>query len=515
MTTAAVARPLTGAELPRRVRCARALGIRAIAVIIGAFAMLVSFAGSWIPSFWGDEAVSIMSAVRPLPSLFAALGRVDAVHGTYYLFLRGWIDLFGASELSLRLPSAIAVGLAAAGTVVLGDLLLTRRIAIIAGIVLAVLPRVTSVGSEARSFALGMAIAVWLTAMLVRLLARAAVGRLAWLAYALVFAVAIYLFLFLVLLAVVHGVLLLSRPRARGVLRRWLEAVGLGVVLAAPVIVWGLAQHHQIAFLAARYQITFETVLVEQWFSGFWLPVVCWALIVLGAVAVIRSGRAGRGGAVLTVAWLVLPTAILLAGNAAIAPMYATRYLAFCAPAAALLIAAGVAALPRARLHASALPLAWLQASVGVLLIALVVPGYLAQRGPYAMDGGSDWRQVSAIVGAHARPGDAVVFGLTRRPSRMPRLAMYAYPDAYRGLNDIELVTAYDRLPGLRDDVARLGTVTARLAATTTVWVVAPLPSDRSGTPADVATLERLGFGLAREFPVHRNGVYELTRRAP
>lgn len=505
MATADVARSLAGAEPPTRVRRTRILGIRAIAMIIGVFATLVSFAGSWIPSFWGDEAVSIMSAVRTLPSLFAALGRIDAVHGTYYLFLRGWIDLFGASELSIRLPSAIAVGLAAAGTVVLGNLLFTRRIAIIAGIVLAVLPRVTSVGSEARSFALWMAVAVWLTVILVRLLAKATVRRLAWLAYALVFAVAIYLFLFLALLAVVHGALILSTPRARGILRRWLEAVGLGVVLAAPVFVWGLAQHNQIDFLASPYQVTFQAVFVEQWFSGFWLPVVCWALIVLGVVSVIRSGRTGRDGAVLTIAWLLLPTAILLVGNAAIAPMYATRYLTFSAPAAALLIAVGVATLPRI----------WLQASVGVLLIALVVPGYLAQRGPYAKDGGSDWRQVSAIVGAHARPGDVIVFGLTRMPSRMPRLAMYAYPDAYRGLTDIELITAYDRLPGLRDKVARLDTVTARLATTTTVWVVDPLPSDRSGIPTDVATLERLGFSLGREFPVHRNGVYELTRRAP
>ena len=76
--------------------------------------MLASFAGSWVPSLWGDETVSIMSAERSLPSLFSALGHIDAVHGGYYLFLHGWIGLFGASELSVRLPSAIAVGFAAA-----------------------------------------------------------------------------------------------------------------------------------------------------------------------------------------------------------------------------------------------------------------------------------------------------------------------------------------------------------------------------------------------------------------
>jgi hypothetical protein len=32
--------------------------------------------------------------------------------------------------------------------------------------------------------------------------------------------------------------------------------------------------------------------------------------------------------------------------------------------------------------------------------------------------------------------------------------------------------------------------------------------------PADVATLERLGFRLVRDIPFHRYGVYELTRAA-
>jgi mannosyltransferase len=185
--------------------------------------------------------------------------------------------------------------------------------------------------------------------------------------------------------------------------------------------------------------------------------------------------------------------------------MYATRYVAFCAPAAALLIAAGIAALPWK----------WMQLSAGVLLLALVLPGYIGQRGPYAMDGGSDWRQVSTVVGAHAHPGDTIVFGLASRLSRMPRLAMYSYPSDYRGLRDVELVTRYDRLPGLRDEVAALKTVTAQLSSATTVWVVEPLPSPRSKIPADVATLQKLGFTLTHEFPAHRNGVYELTRKTP
>jgi mannosyltransferase len=516
VTTTVARRPLTAP--PSSPPRPRTPGFRAMAAAIGVGAMLVSLTGSWIPSLWGDEAVSIMSAQRPLPSLFAMLGRIDAVHGAYYLFLHGWISLFGASELSVRLPSVISVGIAAAGTVFLGDLLFGRGIGVVAGIVLALLPRVTYAGIEARSYAPGIAMAVWLTVLFVVLLRRGVVGRLAWLGYAVASAAAIYLFLYLFLLVVVHGVTLVAVTRPKGTVRRWLGAVAIGVILAAPVFVWGIAQHHQIAFLRSRYQVDFTTVLVHQWFGSVGVAVLCWALISLGMVSVVRSMLATRRttrpggllsadsmGAVLVIAWLTLPTAILLVGNAVAIPMYATRYLTFCAPAAALLIAAGVSTVPRN----------WMRASAIALLIALVVPGYLAQRDQYAMDGGSDWRQVSAIVGAHARPGDAIVFGVASRPSRMPRLAMRAYAADYRRLDDVELVTPFNDSAGLRDETVPFGSVAARLSGVTTVWAVDPLPKARTGTTKDVAALERLGFRLVRAFPVHRNGVYELTRETP
>jgi mannosyltransferase len=82
--------------------------------LIAAAAALVSLTGSWIPSLWGDEAASIMSATRSLPSLFRMVGTVDAVHGAYYLGLHFWVNLFGASPFSVRLPSALAVGAARA-----------------------------------------------------------------------------------------------------------------------------------------------------------------------------------------------------------------------------------------------------------------------------------------------------------------------------------------------------------------------------------------------------------------
>ncbi|WBM80753.1 glycosyltransferase family 39 protein [Cryobacterium breve] len=106
----------------------------------GVLGLVISVAASWNPSYWGDEAASVMSAERSLPSLFRMLGTIDAVHGAYYLMLHFWIDLFGASEFSTRLPSAIAIGVATAGTFTLARMLTGARVAWIAAIVFAVLP---------------------------------------------------------------------------------------------------------------------------------------------------------------------------------------------------------------------------------------------------------------------------------------------------------------------------------------------------------------------------------------
>jgi mannosyltransferase len=112
--TETLTRP-TGAALPAiRRRTAWRLPVG-----LGLFGVLAAFVGSWVPSFWGDEAASVMSAQRSLPSQFAMLQNVDAVHGVYYLLLHFWIEAFGASEISVRFPSAIAVGFMVAGTFIL------------------------------------------------------------------------------------------------------------------------------------------------------------------------------------------------------------------------------------------------------------------------------------------------------------------------------------------------------------------------------------------------------------
>ena len=99
---------------------------------VALLAVAVSAAGAARPSLWFDEAATISAATRSVPALWRMLGNIDAVHGVYYLLMHGWFAVFGATEFASRLSSALAVGLAAGGVVVLGRQISTRAVAVTA-----------------------------------------------------------------------------------------------------------------------------------------------------------------------------------------------------------------------------------------------------------------------------------------------------------------------------------------------------------------------------------------------
>lgn len=526
--TTVLAPPLAPTTQPAR----RTRGFAGTAVVLGLVAFLVSAAGSWQPSYWGDEAASVLSAERSFPSLVRMLGHVDAVHGVYYVLLHGWIDLFGASEFATRLPSALAIGVAAAGTAVLARMLATTRVAVLAAVVFAVLPRVTYMGAEARSTALATMIAVWATVLLVHIVRTRAAPPLLrlglWAGYAGMLAAGIYVFLYTVLLLPVHAVavLLLTRRRRRRGLFVWAGTAAGALAAAAPVLYWGISQRDQISFLARRPAVGLLDAAVDQWFATPALAALAWALIVVGSVAVFvprfRQGAAGArvaagerrksetgstaddrvGAQVTMLAWLLVPSAVLLIGTHLIAPMYTLRYLSICTPAAAILVAVGAASLrPR-----------WAPATALLLVVGLAAPPYLSQRTDFAKDGGSDWRQVADILHTEARASDAIVFDESTRPSRRPRLAMYLYPAAFVGLVDVTLDRPFEAGSGLWDTTLPLAGVTSRLADTDRVWLLQNRGSAEAKAGTDVAVLQQLGFTEASAQTVNRTIIIELTR---
>jgi mannosyltransferase len=400
--------------------------------IVGLLGAALSLAGASRPSFWYDEAATISASYsRSLAQLWAMLGNVDAVHGLYYLFMHGWFEVFPPTEFWSRAPSGLAVGAAAAGVVVLAKQLSNRTVALSAGFICAVLPRATWAGIEARPYAFSMMAAVWLTVVLV-CAARRDNGWL-WTAYGFSLAVSILLDVYLVLLLLAHIAFMGPYRCSRSTLKRFAIASALACCALAPFVHEVVGQVQQIVWIGPIGRRTLEDVVVQQYFERSPPFTVLSALVAAAAIVVwvFTSGRPDRQLLTLAVAWVTIPTAILLVWSALVHPVYTPRYLCFTAPAMALILGVCIGAL-------AVRP--WIAAVIVVVFSIAAAPNYvLAQRGPYAKYG-MDYSQVADLISAKAAPGDCLLVNdtVTFMPAPM-RPLLAARPEAYRKLVDLSL----------------------------------------------------------------------------
>lgn len=476
-----------------------------LALGIGVVAVVVSAAWSWVPSLWGDEAASVTSAQRSWPSLMHMLGHVDAVHGFYYAGLHVWVELFGASAFSVRFPSALAAGAAAALTALLCLRLGGRRLAVVAGLLCAVLPRMTYAGSEARSYAFSAAFAALATLLLVVLLEPAR-RRWLWAVYAAVLVVGTYLFLYFALIVLAHAATLALRRPGREIWARWGIATGAAALACAPLGIAAYLERAQIAWIAQRGVLDAGSILVDGWFFTVPFAIAAWGVILAGAsAAAVRWSRHRRRDRALEVLapWLLLPPAALILPSILL-HAYTPRYLAFCAPAAAAMIGWALVRLSAGRL----IPLVVATA----LLAALAVPAYANQRGVYARDA-SDWSQLAQLVHSHARPGDAIAFDESTRPSRRPRLAKYTYPSDFVGLRDVTLRTPYRERNTWYDSTYTIEQAAARgrLDGVSRLWLV-EYSLDGHTDQWGVAQLRALGFTRRATIDSHTSVIEEWVR---
>ncbi|RKR74271.1 mannosyltransferase [Frondihabitans australicus] len=512
--------------------------IRRSAWLLALVAAVVSACGSWIPSLWGDEAASVLSATRPLPSLARMLTHVDAVHGTFYFGLHWWIRIAGTSPFAVRLPDAIAVGLAVVAVVLLVGRLADPATAVVAGLVCLLLPRMTYTGEEARSYAFSAAIAAWLLLLVVDLARGRLRGTRWWIVYGALLALGIYVFLYLALFLAAHALVLAASRARRGAWRAWAVAVVCALVATAPLLVLAMLERSQIASLAGDTTTDFRSLAVGLWFTTSLYAAVAWLLIVVATafwvVAVIRAVRTPRDAdgvsepgddpapraprppslELVGLAWLVLPGALLLLSNLVVAD-FTGRYLTMSAPGAALLIAAGLRRLAGLRLPRAVGPASARVPALGVLtalVLASAVPAYLSQRTPYAKNG-SDWAEISALVGAHSGGAGAIVFDESAKTSRNPRLALHTYPAGFRGLDDVTLRVPYAENSTWYDATYTVPEALAlgRFAGVTTVWLVEYSSGGTTDT-SGLADLERAGYRVRETYRTHSSEILRLEK---
>ncbi len=469
-----------------------------------------------VPTLWRDEGATIEAARRSVPQIFALLHHVDAVTGVYYLFMHPVIVIFGTSETAVRLPSVLAMAIAAALVTAMG-----RRLAelaglpapaltgLLAGLIFTTAPQVTRYAQEARAYAIVTMLAALASYLLLRALAD---DRWRWWAgYASAALLGGLFNTFAVLLIVAHGVTLLLTRAGRDTgrpgavtsrqLTRWAAMCAVAVAGITPVLAAGYLQRVQIAWLT-KPDVN-SIVQMAEGFAGsssLVLPVALTAILGVAAGLIPRWRHALTPG-MFALPWLVLP-ALILNAVSLLHPVFTPRYVLYSQPALALLCAAGLAwladraipplswltrSLRRPRL---ARPLAWLPAAFVAVVMAVMLAGPQRDlRLPYSNTRVDNLRGLSQLLAASERPGDAVFYFPINR-----RIMDAVYSGPFQRLDDVALAKSPAGSATLAGTEVSPATLTRRFTGVHRVWVIAlsyygHLPPPPSGTDREKLAL--------------------------
>jgi mannosyltransferase len=489
---------------------------------VAVLAAVVGCAVASRPSLWFDESATISaSAGRSLPELWQMLGHIDSVHGLFYLFMHGWFTLFPATEFWSRVPSCLAVGIAAAGVVVFAKRFSPRTTAVCAGIVFAILPRVTWAGVEARSYAFTAAAAVWLTVLLVTAIRRNRWWL--WLLYAVALMLSMLLNIYLVLLVPAYAVVTPVLERRKSVVLRWAMTSAVAVGALTPLMLFAHGQSFQVAWINPLNWHNVLDVVQHQYFDNSVPFAVLVGIIFVAALVIRLKGRWKSVGdtrrlLIICTAWMVVPTAISLIYSAITDPFYYPRYLFFTTPAMAILLAVCIVAVVRQP--------RWIALVLTVLSVAAFPNYLLSQRQRYAKEGW-DYSDVADVISAHATPGDCLLVDNT--VSWLPgpiRALLAARPAAFRPLVDVGRGVPAPKRGTLWDGHLAVWLVTGRLYQCTTLWTItthdtrlpnhqagAPLPPGRAFRRAPAyQTPDLVGFHIVERWQFHRTQVVKSIR---
>jgi len=477
------------------------------------------------PSLWRDEAYTRDAITRPVGRIFALLAHTDAVHGAYYLLMHVIAGVIGTSATALRFPSLCAMVVAAAFTAAIG-----RRAAMLAqapgaaggsaasaaagggrslvpaltgllsGLVFATAPYMTYYAQTARPYAIVTMFATIASYLLLR--AYPGGGWRWWPAYGAAVALTGLFNVFGLLILVAHGVTLLltaptgpARPGRRiGRLPvGWLAASAAAVIVLVPLLRICYGQRGQISWLTRP---DFETIVsLCRDFAGSNGLIVVFGLLALGGVAACCLADDWRplNPAAIALPWLVVPPFLLLAVSF-VDPVYDQRYVEFCLPALAILVASGLVGLvrlafsPRLRQAGRAwLPLTAAAVVAVGLAVLLIGPQGTIRQSSQRPD---NLRLASAIVAANERPGDVVFY--------IPidaRVLGTGYPAPFRKLRDIaaaQSAVASNTLAGT--EIRSPALLASRFTDVQRVWVVSGQSNGKFPVPYTAIDKEKLAL---------------------
>ncbi len=319
-------------------------------------------------SLWRDEVDAIYFALRDLPetlSMFVAAAQNGPL---YFLSLRGWFYLVGATEFTLRYPSALAGVL---GMLVLWQV--TRRLVtptaatavygqavpLLAAAFFAINPYQLWYAREGKMYALATLLALLAHWWWLQGIDRG--GWRPWLLYLITVSVAMYSHLLMIIIIPLHLLwFLLAWPQSRAHWR------GYGLALAGltlpylPLLIWQwamlLATTPQSGFSFVDLPTMAESLLWSHSYGLLsrvpWLRMLpLWFVGLAGVILGLDALQAHKTGNpwvlapwrryALILSWLLAPIAIIYLLSLR-HPVYTDRYIIWIGPAALILLALGV-----------------------------------------------------------------------------------------------------------------------------------------------------------------------------
>ncbi|CRL98059.1 glycosyltransferase family 39 protein [Pseudomonas poae] len=311
-------------------------------VPILALAMALRFYNLTTSAIWGDEGSSLLLSEYAVDDLWFHAAH-DVHPPLYFFLLRGWIELFGDSIGSIRamsaIPGVIVVGL---GTW-LARQLSTRRAAVLAGVLLALLPTAVRYSQEVRMYSL---LGVWLLGATLALVywVRQPERTRYLVAYGVLMAAGFYTHYFTALCVLVHWAYLgvLGTCGQRLITRRAWWATNIAIVLV--YLPWlpgllDLVQHvdqlkvggdigwedpvNALSVPSMIWQFMLQDEGLDLWRPLFWGFALL--LIALVGVSVWRDREPYRP-AILLALFFLLPLLLVYAVSF-ISPVFIERYL--------------------------------------------------------------------------------------------------------------------------------------------------------------------------------------------
>jgi mannosyltransferase len=403
----------------------------------------------------------------------------------------------------MRIPSVVAMTAAVAMTVILARQLTgSAWPGLFAGVIIALTPTITYYAQTARSYALVYACVLAATLVLLHALRAEAAGepgaRLArrWLAYGALITLAGYLNELALLILAAHLVTVLLARYPWRTMARWAVAGAAGAVLVLPLAILSAREDGAVAWIPRPGPADLR-ILFHDYFGASILVAVLLAACAI--VAVLPGGRLtglgywrrrranaaapttpGGGISLASVAapLLIVPAALLIVESLVAHPLYVDRYVLYGEAGAALLAGAGIYRLghwladavtrPATRRSLILLP------GIVVCVLALVLQLGAQQRVRTPASRLFNFGGPAQFVGAHARPGDGVLFF-----TAFYRKAALGYPADYRQTRDFAVAITPAQAGTFRGVDKPAAVVRPLMLSYRRIWVVGQPPSAR------------------------------------